>query len=193
MQLQKVILTTHNLRRVFEGLLKIYAPMQRGQEETFNGFFQCLDANMLKIVRTDPNANSRRAREAVDLCLASINGYLNQLDYDMSALSNPGNLALMHAMQMAYDPIVNPELSQLKELGNLNERSNLIQQFEVPFKCLYRLRESIDFWIERQGANGYFQMVEDEIGTKVNRDLKMDYFVEVPESLFGKFKRVIRL
>jgi hypothetical protein len=188
--MQKVTLTEHNMRRVFEGLQKFYKPMARGQEDTFNGFFFCLDSNMLKYVRTDSNANSRRAREAVDLCLATINGYLNGLDYDMSALSNPGNQLLMRAMQMAYDPYVSPEI---EPLVNMEDRAALIKHFENPFKCLYRLRESIDFWINREGANGYFAMVEREIGVRVAQDFKMEFFFNAPKGLFDDFSRVIRI
>jgi hypothetical protein len=178
--MQNIKVTAHNLRRVFQRLLEIYEPLRRGEEDRFNSFFHCVDSNMLKLHRKNGLLNSRRAREAVDLCLVKLDGYLNDIDYDVSELTNPQNIALARAIQMAYDPFVNPEMGAI--IGEkLSDPAIKRRFFEVPFQCLYRLRDSIDFWIQRDGSDGYFNMVKDEIGASVAMDEKMEFFLRVSE------------
>ena len=180
--MQKVTLTEHNLRRVFQRLLEIYEPMKRGEEDNYTEFFLSLESNMLNVARKDSNCNSRRAREAVDICLATINGYLNQIEYDYSSLSNPANLAMVKALQMAYDPLVNEELAAVVDKKwDLNDRAFQKRLFAIPFKCLYRLRDSIDSWMQMGGSNGYLQMVEREFGPHISRNQEWQWTMELPD------------
>ena len=102
--MQKVTLTDHNIRRVFQRLMEVYTPLKRGQEDAYSPHFLSIESNMLKMHRRDSSLNSRRAKEAVDLCLVSINGYLSDLEYDCSAIANPANLALMVAALLSCPP-----------------------------------------------------------------------------------------
>lgn len=180
--MQKIVLIEHNIRRVFQRLLEIYQPMKRGEEEQYIDFFLAMEGNMLKTAQKDGNCNSRRAREAVDICLASINGYLNQIDYNYSSLSNPANLALVKALQMAYDPLVNPELAAaIDKKWDLNDLVFQKRLFAIPFKCLHRLRDSIDSWMEMGGSNGYIQMIEREFGPHIDRTQEWNWTMQLLE------------
>lgn len=172
----KVKLTEHNFRRVMQDLLKVYEPMPRGQEHLHNSLFFVFDSNMLKLARLNPEVTARHAREAVDLALTRINGYIQGIDYDTTEMENPGNLLMAKALLGAFDPGTNPSVkAAIRELPP--DRQGKIAFFEEPFKCLHRLQSSMDFWNKGDSRYGYFRMTEGEIGDEVEMDSKLDFWV----------------
>ena len=63
---------------------------------------------------------------------------------------------------MAFDPYTNVEVMELiKQQENTEELSQemLKSYYKLPVMCLLRIKDSIDTWEKRSGADGYFDFM----------------------------------
>ena len=64
---------------------------------------------------------------------------------------------------MAFDPYTNVEVMELlKQQENTEKLSPemLKSYYKLPVMCLLRIKDSIDTWEKRSGADGYFDFIE---------------------------------
>jgi len=136
---------------------------------------------MLKLYRQDNKRNSRRALEAIDICLIRIHGYLTEREYDYKFFLDTENQELARGLGMSFDPFVNEDiyvvLSRQIDISSAGDKK---KYFDIPFKCLYRILESIEFWIKQRGSNGYFDFIEETEGFNVEYgDTKMNFIIQI--------------
>ena len=70
---------------------------------------------------------------------------------------------------MAFDPYTNAEVMELlKQQENTEELSQemLKGYYKLSFMCLLS-KDSIDTWEKRSGADGYFDFIEDYMGSQI--------------------------
>ena len=133
---------------------------------------------MLKLHRENEKRDSRRAIEAIHICLLAIDGYLTDTEYDLGTLLSEENEALAKGLLMSFDPFTNEEVREvLGENYDLDSKEDLESYFQEPVKCLLRLEKSIETWSKARGNDGYFNYVEDLMGDSIKRDLEMNYSV----------------
>lgn len=157
---------------------KRFGKIPRGQENDWNLFFSTIDSNVLKVHRRFPKANDYRLREGLLMALHTIKGRLDGVEPDLTSIENNENRLLCNAILSGFDPFFSEELRKgvAKQIPDLErEDFNRERIYELPVRCLVRMVESVDFWTRRGGANGYFEMVEGEIGDAVPYDDKMTF------------------
>ncbi len=81
-----------------------------------------------------------------------------------------------NALLMAFDPFTNEEIKELLDMPM--DLARLHEYYKLPVMCLLRLKDSIDTWEKREGANGYFNFIERYIGTQVEGSEMMFYVWE---------------
>lgn len=163
---------------------KRFGKIPRGQEHHWNVFFFTIDSNVLKVHRRFPNANDYRLREGLLMALHTIKGRLDGVEPDLASVENNENRLFCNAILSGCDPFFNEELRQrvAKQVPDLSrEDADREGIYKESVKCLVRMVESVDFWTKRGGANGYFDMVEMEIGKKVPYDDKMNFTMALSE------------
>lgn len=52
----------------------------------------------------------------------------------------------------------------------LDDKNQLRELYKEPVICMLRIKESVDGWGKRLGADGYFTFTEDFMGNSVPRD-----------------------
>lgn len=168
----------YNFDRISSRMSQKFGNIKKGDEQDHALLLLPMESNMLKLHRENEKRDSRRAIEAIHICLLTIDGYLTDTEYDFGSLLSEENEALAKGLLMSFDPFTNAAVREAlgKECG-LDSKEGLEGYFQEPVKCLLRLEKSIELWMKARGNDGYFQYVEDLMGDSIKRDLEMDFSV----------------
>lgn len=173
----------YDFDRISSRMSQKFGSIKKGQEEEHSFSLFCMESNLLKLHRENEKRDSRRALEAIHICLLTIDGYLTDTKYDMGAFLSEENQALAQGLLMSFDPFTNEEVRKVLGEECLDGTEALESYYEEPVKCLVRLEKSIEMWMKARGNDGYFQYIEDLMGDTVKRDTKMEF--AVPAGIIG--------
>ena len=138
-------------------MVQRFGSIKKGEEDSHFPLMFPMESNLLKLHREDEKRDSRRAIEAIHICLLTIDGYLTDTEYDLEPFISEENQALAEGLLMSFDPFSNEEIRTVK--------------------CLLRIERSIEMWLKARGTDGYFQYIEDLMGDTVKTDTRMEYMV----------------
>ena len=173
-----IVVNQYKLDSISSKMTKKYGAMKKGDEERYSMLLFCMEGNLLKLHRDVPERNSRRAIEAISMCLLKVDGYLNELEYDVSQFSNEYNQTLCEGLLSSFDPYSNKLIQEAsKNYIKLETESDRVSYFDVPVKCLLRVQKSVEHWIDALGNDGYFDFLERQMGKMVRNNNKMEFAV----------------
>jgi hypothetical protein len=162
--------------RISSLMAKEFGTIMRGNEEAHAFILSPIEGNLLKMSRKTENRNGRRAMEAIKIALFTINGYLNDCEYDFGKYLTSENQDFVHAVLMAIDPFTNEILKEaLADEYDWDSRDGLCEYFSEPVKCLLRIEASAQTWTDRNGAEGYFDFIEAYVAPTISDDYNMDF------------------
>ncbi len=164
-------LQIYQFERIYSQMEKEFGKIRKGEEEVYSMLLLPLEGNVLKIHRKFPSSNSRRLREAIALVLFDIKEKYTGEEEDTEKFRNEDNEKLEKALLMAFDPYTNEEvMEQLKKQTKTDEftQETLKDYYKLPVMCLLRIKDSIDTWEKRSGADGYFDFIESYMGSQIN-------------------------
>lgn len=174
----------YNFNKISSRMTQKFGSIKKGKEEGHEFSLFPMESNLLKLHREDEKRDSRRAVEAIHICLFTIDGYLTDTEYDLSSFLSEQNQALAKGLLMSFDPFTNEEIREiLGEKWRPDDVESLTDYYEEPVKCLIRIEKSIEFWLKAGGIEGYFKYIEDLMGDAVKRDTRMEYAVPVSDIL----------
>lgn len=156
-----------------------FGKVRKGDEETYTMLLLPLEGNALKTHREFPSSNSRRLKEAIALVLFDIKERYTGETIDTEKFRNKENEKLEKALLMAFDPYTNEEVMKL--VLQENEVSELTPNilkvyYKLPVMCLLRIKDSIETLEKKAGSNGYFEFIENYMGSQIN-GTEMNYTI----------------
>lgn len=160
----------YQFEKIYSQMEKEFGKIRKGEEDMYSILLLTLEGNALKIHRQFPLSNSRRLREAIALVLFDIKGRCTGEAVDTERFRNEDNEKLEEALLMAFDPYTNAEIMELfKQQGENDEltQNMLKDYYKFPVMCLLRIKNSIDTWEKRFGSNGYFDFIENYMGSQI--------------------------
>ena len=174
----------YQFERIYSQMEREFGRMRKGEEDVYSMLLIALEGNVLKIHREFPSSNSRRLREAIALVLFDIKGNCTGEKADTGNFRNEENERLEKALLMAFDPFVNENV--MKVLKKKTRTRELTQEmlksyYKIPVMCLLRIKDSIDTWEKRSGADGYFDFIEGYMGSQIKGN-EMNFTVMGTES-----------
>ena len=174
----------YKMDKIADKMGKKHGKIKKGNEDEYTFLLFTIESNLLKVHRKNPDYKSRRVIDAIKFFLFIIDGYLNDIEYDYSRFENEGNKVYLDALRMAADPFYNEELKNIIINSDyaLDDKDDLIELFQPTIKCMIRIKESAELWIEKGGINGYFNFLEDSIGEEVKGD-NLDFTVRIKPEL----------
>ena len=185
---KKSRVNSYKMDKISTKMARKFGKIKKGNEDAYSFILFSLEGNMLKLHRDNNSRNSRRALEAVKLCLLLIDSYLSDIEYDFTSVINDENKALRDGLRMGFDPFYNEEIKNLvSSMYNLDSAKDMEEYFKTPATCLIRIEQSIELWIDNLGINGYFKFIEQQLGEQVPQDLKMNY------TIMGEEKEMVRV
>jgi hypothetical protein len=156
-------------------MTKRFGAIEKNRENKYVDILLPLENNFLKTNRMYGINDGKKAIEAIHICLLIIDGYLNQVEYDLEPYITDANEPFLTALLMCFDPFTNEYLKpHAEEQCDLHSKEGLHDYFETPVKCLLRIEKSITLWTNELGAAGYFNFLEDQMGTSIPHNDKMD-------------------
>lgn len=163
----------YQFEKIYGQMEREFGKIKKGEEEDHGMTLFCMESNALKIHRKYPLSNSRRLREAIALVLFDIKARYTGEEINPDHFRNEDNIRLEQALLMAFDPFTNEEVRGViaeNEKGNLEDPGFLRSYYAEPVICLLRIKDSIDSWEKRMGANGYFDFIESYMGAEITGD-----------------------
>ena len=175
----------YQFERIYSQMEKEFGKMRKGEEDIYSMLLAAMEGNALKIHREFPLSNSRRLREAIALALFHIKGKCMGEKPDTQKFRNEENEKLEQALLMAFDPYTNAEIMEL--FIQQTKTSEFTQEmlksyYKSPVMCLLRIKDSIDIWEKRSGADGYFDFIESYMGSQIKGN-EMKFTIMGLESL----------
>ena len=164
---------------------KTFGTIKRGDEDRYSLLLFPIESNILKINRRKKINNGRRVIEAVRVCLFTVDGYLNKIEYDLGQFLTEDVTLFVEGILMAFDPFVNEDILSIfssSGMVDVNSPESLYEYFKTPIKCLIRIEQSIALWTKELGAIGYFTFLEKTMGSMVPKDNKMDFVISAGTS-----------
>ena len=164
--------------KISHNMAKRFGTIRKGEEENYSMLLFPMEGNLLKVNRIHRINNGRRALEAIRVCLLMVDGYLNQIDYDLDEYITANNRIYLDALLMSFDPFTNDKVKILVEQQfQIDSAAGLEEYFKLPVMCLIRIEKSIETWTKELGVNGYFDFLESQIGKTVPDDDEMNFTV----------------
>ncbi len=157
-----------------------FGKIRKGDEEEHTHLLFAMESNLLKLYRFNDKRDDYSAIKAIKICLFTIDGYLNDIKYNLDKFLDDNNKDFVNGLLWVFDPFVNEVIKDsICENIDLNNKSDLRKYFENPVKCLLRIEKSIELWTKEFGPVGYFKFLEDQVGNAIAHDDTMDYLVEL--------------
>lgn len=160
----------YQFERIYSQMEKEFGKIRKGEEDVYSMLLFPLEGNALKVHREFPASNSRRLREAIALVLFDIRERCMGDKAGIGQFRNEDNEKLENALLMAFDPYTNAEVMEhLKRQERIEGLSQemLKSYYKLPVMCLLRIKDSIDTWEKRSGADGYFDFIENYMGSQI--------------------------
>lgn len=173
----------YQFERIFSQMEKEFGKVKSGQEEYHTMMLMPLETNALKIHRKYPSSNSRRLREAIALVLFDVKERCTGQIINTDPFRDDDNNRLEKALLMAFDPFTNEEIKEVigsQTTIDLSEHCQLHAYYVEPVSCLLRIKESIDKWIKQYGSDGYFDFLEQFMGSEIHGD-EMKFSILIPK------------
>ena len=156
-------------------MAKNFGSIEKYLEGQYAKILLPIESNLLRANRKSGINNGRRAVEAIHICLFILDGYINQIEYELEPYISDDNAPYLTALLMSIDPFSNESLRLLaEEKCDILSKEGLRDYFEAPVKCLLRIEKSIELWTKERGGAGYFNFLEEQIGKIITNDDKID-------------------
>ena len=183
----KTIKNYYTFEKIASNMSKEFGKIKTGDEEEYSEIMFAIESNLIKTNRKTGLNNSRNALEALRISLFTINGYLNSWEYDFGDYLTTENQDFVKAVLMAIDPFTNEKLYKLlKEEYDLDSQKDLYEYFTIPIKCIVRVEDSVQYWTEKNGTNGYFEFMERHLKSPFYDDFKMDFAFKKRNGAVGR-------
>ncbi len=184
----------YQFEKIYSQMEKEFGKIKKGEEEGHEMMLFPMEGNALKIHRANPKSNSRRLREAIALVLFDIKNRCTGENYDVENFRDEDTAKLEQALLMAFDPFTNEDIRKI--LGDQTDPEKLHEYYKEPVMCLLRIKESIDIWEKQAGSNGYFEFIENLMGSQITGD-EMQFSIlagkdmkkGLMKKVWGKLKR----
>ncbi len=151
----------YQFEKIYSEMAKEFGKIKKGDEGQYEEALYAFEFNVLGVYRKNPKSNSRRLREAIALALFDVKMRCTGETIDIEKFRNEDNEKLEKALLMTFDPLSNIKImNEVKHKFKNATKEELIEFYTVPVMCMLRIKDSIDMWEKENGANGYFEFLQ---------------------------------
>jgi hypothetical protein len=165
----------YNFEKISSRMAKEFGVIEKYLEGRYAQILLPIESNLLRASRKNGINSGKKVVEAVHICLFAVDGYVNQMEYDLDPYISDANKPFLTALLMSFDPFTNEYLKpRAEEECDLHSKEGLRDYFEAPVKCLLRIEKTIAVWTKERGEAGYFEFLENRIGKRVTNNNKLE-------------------
>ncbi len=179
--MEKKELKIYDLKRVIQRASKEFGNIIKGTEDDYNPQLDILEHNIYEI-REKYKISDWQLRNVISMVIYDIKGLIEDKEYDYQDIASEEENNFARELRYLFNPFENKEIKNVLINIDLNNKDDLIMLFSFPIKCLLRIYDSIEFWNQRYGNNGYFRMLEEMVLPR----LMLNYYPFILENRFIK-------
>jgi len=169
---------TYQFGKISSHMARNFGVIEKYLEGDYANILLPIESNLIRVNRKSGINNGRYAIEAIHICLFIIDGYINQIEYDLDPFISSKNEPYLSVLLMTFDPFTNEVIRHTAESDcDISSKEGLHNFFEAPVKCLLRIKKSIELWTKEYGNAGYFEFMERQIGTAITDNDKIECVV----------------
>ena len=159
----------YTLERISSKMKKEFGSIPKGDEQSRVLELMVMEKVLLNAYLNNPEVNSRRAKEAISICLLKANGYINSVTYDFQGVVHKDAASIAEILSKTFIPYENEELFvALKDTYDFESSDELKKYFKAPIQCLIRIYESVEFWEKNSGVYGYFEFIKTQLLSQID-------------------------
>ena len=145
------------MKRVISRVDKEYGKIKRGTEEEYNPQLDYIEHKIYEVYRKIP-ISDYELQDAILAVIYDLKGYVENKKYDYTEILDDELINFAKELQYLFNPFINKKI-KINELA----KNDLKGLFTLPIICLTRIYDSIDFWRNLYGKDGYFRMLEEMV------------------------------
>lgn len=146
------------LNQMLRKIKKEFGTIERGAEYLYEDDLYEIEHN-LYIQSQMYYLNSRQIKDIVMVWIVKLYGLYHDTDYDLSYTINDDLIEMTKPLVYICNPYINEEIKKQfiqnhpdEDLNTLETKKNI---YEMNFRLLNRILDSIEFWNKEYGSNGY--------------------------------------
>ena len=155
--IQIKILTNYDIKRIFSRVAKEFGKIERGTEEFYNPQLDYIEHAIYEINK-NITISDYELQDAISVIIYDLKKYIDNKIYDYQDIVDKKVVDFAKELEMLFNPFINKEIQI-----NDDAKKNLKDLFTLPIICLSRIYDSIDFWRNQYGKNGYYRMLEEMV------------------------------
>ena len=113
---------------------------------------------MIYSIYTEIPISDRELQQVIEMVIYDVKSIVENKLYDYTDIRSDKLILFSKRLELLFNPYINSEII-IKDLDNIDKKD----LFTLPIKCLLRIYDSIDFWHNTYGINGYYRMIEEMV------------------------------
>lgn len=156
------VLINYDLKRGLTYAKKEFKLINKGTEEFYNPQLNNMEHYIYNEYERIPISDNS-LKTVIEIIIAKVRSKINDFNYDFSEVATKEELTFAEGLMHYFDPFKNKDiLDSLKNI-DINNPNDLQKLYNLPIACLIRIYDSIDFWHQKYGNNGYYRMLEEMV------------------------------
>lgn len=147
-------ISNYDMKRILGRIPKEFGKIEKGMEENYNPQLDYIEQAIYEINTKIP-ISDYELQEAIIVIIYDLKSYIDDITYDYKEIVDEKVIEFAKTFQQLFNPFINNNIKV-----NTKGISNLNHLFKLPIICLCRIYDSIDFWRNLYGKNGYFKMLK---------------------------------
>lgn len=153
-------LKNYDMTRVISRAKKEFGTIIRGTEEEYNPGLGYLEHAIYEIYTENPITDTE-LKEVIEMIIYDLKGKIDNIEYDYKNIRKVNQIEFAKDLEQLFNPFINENIKKNLKQINLDNSDDLRKLFTFPIMCLLRIYDSIDFWNNHKGKNGYYRMLEE--------------------------------
>ena len=150
-------LNEYDMKRIISRAKKEFGIIVRGTEDNYNPQLDNLEHVIYFTYYKNP-ITDLELKMVIEIIIYDLKSIIDNINYDYKDIRDKKLIKFSKEIQKYFNPKINRSIKLTDEANN-----NLKEVLSFPIKCLLRIYDSIDFWHNRYGSNGYFRMLEEYV------------------------------
>ena len=147
----------YDMKRVLSRVEKEYGKIEVGTEEDYNPQLRYIEEWINDLHKKIP-INDYELQDTLLMAIYDLKSYVDHKIYDYEDLYDSKTITFAKSLETQFNPFLNEQIHITEEA-----KQDLKGLFTLPIICLARIYDSIDFWREYYGKDGYYQMLKEYV------------------------------
>jgi len=160
--MEKKVLIFYDLKRVLTRCDKEFGIIKKGTEDDYNPQLDILEHYIYNIYEQF-SITDMSLLNIIPYVIYDLKSHIDDREYDYSEILSESEVKALTMLESSFNPYKSEKLKKVLKNIDLENKDDLKKLFTLPIICLRRIYDSVLYWHEVYGKNGYFKMLEEMV------------------------------